>query len=52
MMDCNFRVQRKNVSSEADDPGLCDGLAYMVRDAPYQEYLEKYKDEKQEVGSV
>ncbi|KAJ7598527.1 hypothetical protein C8J56DRAFT_769409 [Mycena floridula] len=47
-MDANFKLKRKGVSSEAKDPSLSDGAAYFVAEKPYQEYLEKYKDIKQE----
>jgi hypothetical protein len=49
-MDANFRARRKNVSSEEADPSLSDGYSYFVPEKEYKAYLEKYKDEKQEVS--
>ena len=45
--DANFQQRRKNISSEAKDPSLCDGMAYFVRYKPYMAYLKKYDGEKQ-----
>lgn len=48
-MDANFRMKRKNVSSEEKDPSLSKGYAYFVDEKPYKEYLEVHKDARQEV---
>ncbi|KAK6966556.1 CxC2 domain-containing protein [Favolaschia claudopus] len=38
-LDANFRMRRKKVSSEADDPSLGDGWSFFVPVAPYYNYL-------------
>ncbi|KAK7051166.1 hypothetical protein VNI00_004666 [Paramarasmius palmivorus] len=38
-VDACFRLKRKLVSSEASDPALGSGWAYMVEDEPYRQYL-------------
>lgn len=48
-LDANFRLKRKNVSSEEDDPALGDGWAYFVKECTYKEYLSKWVGEVQEV---
>lgn len=48
-MDCNFKLKRRKVSSEEKDPALSDGLAYMVEQKPYDEYLERNKNVVQQV---
>ncbi|KAG6839651.1 hypothetical protein C0991_000506 [Blastosporella zonata] len=44
-IDANFQMKRKDVSSEALDPGLGDGFAYFVETAPYKEHLANHKTE-------
>ncbi|KAG6807687.1 hypothetical protein H0H92_006699, partial [Tricholoma furcatifolium] len=44
-IDANFRLKRKDVSSEALDPALGDGLAYFVKQEPYTIHLAKHKTE-------
>ncbi|KAG6804665.1 hypothetical protein H0H92_003569, partial [Tricholoma furcatifolium] len=44
-IDANFRLKRKDVSSEALDPALGDGLAYFVKQEPYTDHLAKHKTE-------
>ena len=41
-MDANFRLKRKKVSSDAVDPSLNNGCAYMVQNQPYHAHLEKF----------
>jgi hypothetical protein len=48
-MDCNFKMTRKNVSSDEKDPSLCNGFAYFVPEAPFKEYLREFQGEPQEV---
>ncbi|KAK7013923.1 CxC2 domain-containing protein [Favolaschia claudopus] len=38
-LDACFRMKRGLISSELKDPGLGDGMAFMVETAPYREYL-------------
>ncbi|KAK6981627.1 CxC2 domain-containing protein [Favolaschia claudopus] len=40
-MDANFRMKRKDVSSEADDPSLGDGIAFFGKVQEYMEHLDK-----------
>jgi hypothetical protein len=44
-LDANFRLRRKNVSSNEADPGLSKGWAYNVEETKYKAHLELYKDE-------
>ncbi|KAJ3487078.1 hypothetical protein NLJ89_g11748 [Agrocybe chaxingu] len=48
-LDANFRLKRKNVSSEEGDPGLSKGWAYCVDQKAYQEHLKKYESETEPV---
>jgi hypothetical protein len=48
-LDANFRLKRKNVSSDEADPGLSKGWAYIVEETKYKEYLELHKDETEPV---
>lgn len=43
-IDANFRLRRKDVSSEEKDPGLSKGFAYLVDDTAFREYLKEYLD--------
>ena len=38
-------MKRKDCSSEAADPGLSRGYAYVVEESAFQEYLEKHEKE-------
>jgi hypothetical protein len=42
-IDANFRLKRKNVSSDKADPDLNQGCAYFVEEKEYKEYLEVHK---------
>lgn len=48
-IDANFRLRRKDVSNDERDPGLNQGLAYLVDDKKFRRYLDEYLDKiKQE----
>ncbi|KAJ7161709.1 hypothetical protein C8R46DRAFT_1284049 [Mycena filopes] len=47
-IDANFRLKRKDVSTEEDDPGLGDGWSFFGPVKPYMEHLDKHWDQKQE----
>ncbi|KAJ7127318.1 hypothetical protein C8R43DRAFT_957997 [Mycena crocata] len=47
-IDANFRMRRKKVSSEENDPSLGDGWSFYGSIAPYYSYLAKHWGEKQE----
>ncbi|KAJ2931032.1 hypothetical protein H1R20_g6064, partial [Candolleomyces eurysporus] len=44
-LDACFRMKRKDCSSEAADPGLSRGFAYVVEESAFQEYLKKHEKE-------
>lgn len=46
-LDACFRVKRYDVSSEAKDPIIDDGLSYFVKDGPYKKVLAKYGDQNE-----
>ncbi|KAJ7827921.1 hypothetical protein B0H13DRAFT_2240976 [Mycena leptocephala] len=46
-LDANFRMQRKDVSSEASDPDLGNGLAFFGEINSYMAHLEKHWDQPQ-----
>lgn len=48
-LDANFRLKRKNVSSQTLDPGLNRGYAYFVEEVAYKDYLERYTTEVEPV---
>ncbi|KAJ7575193.1 hypothetical protein C8J56DRAFT_801798 [Mycena floridula] len=45
--DADFKIKRRDVSSEEKDPGLCQGHAYFVEQTGYDAYLEANKGVKQ-----
>ncbi|KAJ7581288.1 hypothetical protein C8J56DRAFT_793853 [Mycena floridula] len=45
--DADFKIKRRDVSSEEKDPGLCQGHAYFVEQRSYDTYLERNKGVKQ-----
>ncbi|KAJ6517927.1 hypothetical protein C8R47DRAFT_959948, partial [Mycena vitilis] len=47
-IDANFRLKRKDVSTEAYDPGFGNGWAFFGEVESYMAYLDKYWDDKQE----
>ena len=48
-IDANFRIKRKQVSSEEADPGLNDGAAFFSEVKAYMEHVGKHWDVEQEV---
>ncbi|KAJ7720502.1 hypothetical protein B0H14DRAFT_3098545 [Mycena olivaceomarginata] len=47
-LDANFRMKRKDVSSEAEDPSLGDGIAFFSQVDAYMAHLEQHWDLEQE----
>ncbi|KAF7345208.1 CxC2 domain-containing protein [Mycena sanguinolenta] len=47
-IDANFRLKRKEVSSEAKDPGLGNGWAFFCEVQAYMRHVEDNWDQKQE----
>ncbi|KAJ6494088.1 hypothetical protein C8R47DRAFT_1176521 [Mycena vitilis] len=47
-IDANFRLKRKDVSSEAKDPGLTEGWAFFGEVKKYMAHLDEFWDQKQE----
>ena len=48
-LDANFRLRRKNVSSDQVDPGLSKGWSYFVEETSYKVFIEEHKYDTQEV---
>lgn len=48
-IDANFRLVRKEISSEELDPSLSDGWAFFVKTQPYRDYLAAHWAEPQPV---
>ena len=48
-LDANFRLRRKNVSSEQVDPGLSKGWSYFIEEMSYKAFIEERKSDTQEV---
>ncbi|KAJ6452171.1 hypothetical protein C8R47DRAFT_1083819 [Mycena vitilis] len=46
-IDANFRLKRKDVSSEEKDPGLGNGLAFYCEVGAYMEHVKKFWNQKQ-----
>ncbi|KAG6819543.1 hypothetical protein H0H93_010895 [Arthromyces matolae] len=46
-MDANFRLKRKNVSSEVRDPSLGGGWAFFVEEAEYKDHISANCNQKQ-----
>ncbi|KAF6760814.1 hypothetical protein DFP72DRAFT_988118 [Ephemerocybe angulata] len=44
-LDANFRLRRKDVSTNAADPGLSEGFAYFVEDKAFSKYVKQHADE-------
>lgn len=51
-LDANFRLKRKDVSSDKRDGSLSLGWSYFVPNEPYKDHLAKYKGESEPVGLV
>lgn len=49
-LDANFRLKRKNVSSDVRDNSLSSGWSYFVPNEQYKVHLEKYKGESEPVS--
>ncbi|KAJ6506403.1 hypothetical protein C8R47DRAFT_1241797 [Mycena vitilis] len=47
-LDANFRLKRRDVSTEEDDPGLSTGWAFFGAVKPYMEHLDKWWHVKQD----
>ncbi|KAG1797171.1 hypothetical protein EV424DRAFT_1592838 [Suillus variegatus] len=47
-IDANFRLARKNVSSDAVDPGLRNGWSYVVEEKGYKTFLNEVGKQPQE----
>lgn len=41
-MDANFRLKRLAVSTDERDPGLNQGIAYVVEEVRYKSFLDRY----------
>jgi Kyakuja-Dileera-Zisupton transposase len=41
-VDANFRLKRKDVSSDENDPGLNHGYAYVVSEREFKEFLKTF----------
>lgn len=48
-MDANFRLKRKDVSSEEKDPGLGPGWAFFCEVKAYMDHVKQHWDQPQEV---
>ncbi|KAJ3525770.1 hypothetical protein NMY22_g10437 [Coprinellus aureogranulatus] len=46
-LDANYRLKRKDVSSDEADPGLSKGYAYFVHDPPFREHVDAHADDKE-----
>jgi hypothetical protein len=51
-IDANFRMKRKQVSSEEADLGLNNGAAFFSEVKTYMQHVGEHWDEEQEVGAV
>lgn len=49
-IDGNFRLKRKQVSSDALDPGLGQGHAYFVEETAYKDYLKLHENDPKPVS--
>jgi hypothetical protein len=47
VLDANFRLKRKNVSTQKADPGLSKGWAYFVEETSYKNHLDNYQKEQE-----
>ncbi|KAF7295802.1 CxC2 domain-containing protein [Mycena chlorophos] len=46
-IDANFRMRRKDVSSEKKDPGLADGLSFFCETDVYMTHVKKHWNDRQ-----
>lgn len=49
-LDGNFRLKRKNVSSQKADLKLSKGWAYFIEETAYKDHLGSHKDERELVS--
>ncbi|KAJ7432012.1 hypothetical protein B0H11DRAFT_1761190 [Mycena galericulata] len=45
--DCNFRLINRNISTEARDPVIDDGLGYFCNRQKYKDYIKDHVDEEE-----
>jgi hypothetical protein len=51
-LDANFRLKRKNVSTQDADPGLSKGWAYFVEETGYKNHIVSYQNEREPVCTL
>ncbi|KAJ7108379.1 hypothetical protein C8R43DRAFT_1091876 [Mycena crocata] len=51
-LDANFRLKRKDVSTEEKDPGLGDGLSFYGEVTKYMAHVKEHWDKPQEVSTL
>ncbi|KAJ7033998.1 hypothetical protein C8F04DRAFT_1210759 [Mycena alexandri] len=51
-MDANFRLKRKDVSTEKKDPGLCKGWGFYCDVEAYMTHVKKHWNQKQDVSTL
>jgi hypothetical protein len=51
-LDANFRLKRKNVSTQDADPGLSKGWAYFVEETGYKNHIDSYQNEREPVCTL
>jgi hypothetical protein len=51
-IDANFRLKRRNISSDETDPSLGKGWAYFVEETKYKAFLAQHLGVEQEVRLV
>lgn len=51
-MDANFRLKRKDVSTEEKDPGLGNGWAFFCEVKAYMVHVKRNWNQKQDVSTV
>ncbi|KAJ3538635.1 hypothetical protein NMY22_g5086 [Coprinellus aureogranulatus] len=44
-LDANYRLKRKDVSSDEADPGLSKGYAYFVNDRPFRKHVDAHAND-------
>ena len=44
-IDANFRLKRRNISSEVTDPSFSDGWSYFVSEVKYKTHLQQFSDQ-------
>lgn len=51
-LDANFRMKRRDVSSEEEDPSLGDGIAFFSKLEPYMKHIDDHWELEQEVSKL